>query len=380
MTERNKDTTGEKIPQLRPSQLEALLKLAIPNKKKILLVGPPGVGKTSIPRQVASDLGYKVITDHPVYGDPTDGKGIPWINQAEMKADYFPAGNLAKVLSATEPTLWLIDDFGQASPSVQASYMPPLLDRTINGHKIPDYVSVMATTNARSHRAGVQGLLEPVKSRFDTIIGLSVNLDDSCQYFLNLPDGDQYLEDASVELVSFLRFKEAEHDSILHNFVPTADLTNSPCPRTWEAVMRWVALFLEHPQDPGLELDMISGAVGAPAAAMYIAFQKIKRSLPSLDLLIADPQRAPIPCNNSSAMYAICTGLATRATTDNFGRIYEYSQRLEKHRCNEKHRSTGMMEFAVLLMRDCWRKDRALLATKAGMDMMSGPIGKMIHG
>lgn len=366
--------TVEKIPMLRPKQLKSLLKLAILNKKKILIVGKPGVGKTGIARQVASEIDYDVITDHPVYGDPTDAKGVIWYDQATHQADYHPVGNLAKVLAAKKPTLWLIDDFGQASQSVQASYMPPLLDRAINGHPIPDCVSVIATTNGRTHKAGVQGLLEPVKSRFDSIVGLTVNLEDSRNYFFKIAEGDEHLEDAAVELAGFLSMRE----SLLHDFQPTADLTNSPCPRTWEALMRWVALFLKEPGDPNVELAMMSGAVGAGAAAEYVGYQRVRRSITPPDAILLNPDKAHIPCENPSAMFATVVGLANLANRNNFDRIHTYAERLRLHKCSE-HRN-GKVEMAVLLLRDSWMQHQEVQETRSFSQIMAGPLGDMIRG
>ena len=65
-----------------------------------------------------------------------------------------------------------LDDLGQAPMSVQAAAMQLILARRINGFKISDKVIFMAATNRREDKAGVTGILEPVKSRFAWIVEL----------------------------------------------------------------------------------------------------------------------------------------------------------------------------------------------------------------
>ncbi len=76
-------------------------------------------------------------------------------------------------MTATKLTACFIDDLGQATPAVQAAAMQLILARTLNGHRVSDHVVFIAATNRRTDRAGVSGILEPVKSRFATLVELT---------------------------------------------------------------------------------------------------------------------------------------------------------------------------------------------------------------
>src|SRR6185436_20188967 len=107
------------------------------------------------------------------------------------------------------PCLWFLDDLGQAPPAVQASYMPWLLERECAGNRLPDHVVVMAATNRRTDRAGVAGVLEPVKSRFASIVTLEPDVDEWCDWAIKQPF-------MPPEVVAFIRFRP----ETLNQFVP----------------------------------------------------------------------------------------------------------------------------------------------------------------
>ena len=167
---------------MKPSQLIQFLSSAIQARLPILITGAPGVGKTSISEQVAHLTDSDFVVSHPVVEDPTDAKGLPWPDKAGKTATFLPFGELARVLNAKKQTIWMINDLGQATPAVQASYMQWILARRVNNHVLSEHVSIIAATNRRTDRAGVQGLLEPVKSRFASIVSLETDLDDWCEW------------------------------------------------------------------------------------------------------------------------------------------------------------------------------------------------------
>lgn len=340
---------------MKPSQLLTLLSHSIQARLPVLIVGAPGVGKTSIVEQAAEVAGCDLVVSHPAVADPTDAKGFPWAEKGAKNATFLPFGETARVLESTEPTVWFLDDLGQATPAVQASYMPWLLARRVNGHELPEHVTLLAATNRRTDRAGVTGVLEPVKSRFTTIVELAADLDEWCQWALQ----QSFIP---PEQVAFLRFKP----ELLCAFEATADLVNSPVPRTWENAGRILSAGL-----PKLvEQEALAGAVGAGAATELLSFVRMFRELPSVDGILMDPDAGEIP-TQTSVLYAVCTALASRATEENFGRVARYAERLY---------DAGHGDFAALTLRDSARRTPEVLQTPAFVQLASGELGQLIGG
>lgn len=337
---------------MKPSELIALLAETIAARLPILITGAPGIGKSDIVTQAAANANADLILSHPAVADPTDVKGLPWI--IDGHATFLPFGELSRALQADRPTVWFLDDLGQASPAVQASYMQLLLARRVNGHVLSDHVVFVAATNRRTDRAGVSGILEPVKSRFGAIVELEAHLDEWCSWAID--------HDLAPELIAFLRFQP----DLLCKFSASADLTNCPVPRTWSHVARLLQLRLS----PAVQAAAIAGAVGEGAAVEFLAFLRLYRELPNVDQILIDPDSVAVP-TAPATLYALSGALAHRTTEQNFGRIARYADRMLQ---------AGQGEFSVLLVRDAMKRTPAIVHTQAYVRLCTGDMGQLISG
>lgn len=317
---------------MRPERLSKFLVQSIKAKRRVLVKGKPGIGKSDIVAQACNELSAEMVLMHPSISDPTDYKGMPALTENGKEAHFLPFGDLSRLCKATKPTVAFLDDIGQAAPAVQASLMQLVLARSVNGTRISPEVVFVGATNDTSHMAGVSGMIEPLKSRWDTIVELDVSVDDWSGWALDagLP----------AELVAFIRFRPA----LLSDFKPTKEIRNSPCPRTWASVGNWL---MEGVKD----LEVFTGAVGEGAATEFYSFLDLYASLPSLDQILLDPSNAPVP-DKPAALFAVSTGLARKATPQNLERVTRYYSRLPK-------------EFEVLGMRDALRLDKKITMSPA---------------
>ena len=342
------------MAKVSPRQLKVMLAAFIKARMPLLITGIPGIGKTDIVGQAAKDAGFNLLISHPAVSDPTDFKGLPWPDKGGAFANFIPFGDFNVALKATEPLVWFFDDLGQAPASVQAAAMQLFLARRVNGHVLPDCVTFVGATNRRVDRAGVSGILEPVKSRFDSIVELVASVDDWSNWAFdhNIPS----------TMIAWIRFRP----EFLAKFEPTADLTNSPLPRTLYHMAKIEALNLP----PAIECAAFAGAVGEAAAVDYMGFRKLALSIGSLDAILLNPDTAPIP-KNPSELYATVVGLASKVNVKNFPRIATYAERLAK---------ADRGEFAVLMVRDCTRRDPKITYTDSFVKINSGKIGELITG
>lgn len=318
---------------MKANQLMNALSFAIKNRFPILIKGAPGIGKSDIVARAAKDAGAQLIISHPVVSDPTDYKGLPTANGESAK--FLPFGELDAIIKATEPTVFFLDDLGQAPASVQAACMQLILARRINEHKISDNVVFIAATNRKEDKAGVSGLLEPVKSRFASIVELEVDLDSWFDW--------AFENDMPIELISFLKFKPGH----LHEFKASKDIVNSSCPRT----LAYVGKMQKAGLSKDIEIEMFKGACGESFAVEYAAFLKVFRSLPSIDEIILNPKGAPVP-DAVDVTYALSGALAVKMNKQTIDSICTYMERLKA-------------EIAVATMTFAIRRDRTLAPTAA---------------
>jgi len=341
-------------PVLFPGEMTELLVRMIPAKMPILLTGKPGQGKTDVVYQAAALCGADVIVAHPVVDDPTDYKGMPAIVedvQGNKSAVFLPFGNLKSLLDAKKLTVYFMDDLGQAQKTVQAAAMQLLLARKINGHDVSDHVAFVAATNRKEDKAGVTGILEPVKDRFVVICEMVTSLDDWVKWALKKENNIPH------ELISFIRYRP----QFLTSFMPTSDMTKSPTPRTLAGVGKLLGLNLPK----SLELRTFSAAAGKEFAIEFTGFLRVYKDMPDPDAVLMDPHGAIIPSEKSS-LYALCGALSARASEGNVERFVTYINRLPD-------------EFSVLTMRDAITRDKTgIPKTKAFIEWASAHIDVMI--
>jgi len=300
----------------------------------VLIKGAPGVGKSDIVEQAAKEIDYDMILTHPVVSDPTDFKGQPCVvegKDGKKRAEFLPFGDLRKMMYAKHPTIVFIDDLGQAPAAVQAACMQLLLARQINGKKISDNITFLAATNRRQDRAGVTGILEPVKSRFYNIYELQPEKDDWIEWAL--------AHDMPEEVIGFVNFRP----DLLCTEEATSDIVNHPCPRTLAHAGDTIKMGLTSMED-------LSGVVGEGCAVELTGFMKVFRELPSIDAIIMDPDSAPVP-TDPSAQYAVVAALVGKVSKQNVKRIFQYGYRMPG-------------PFSILLAKDSIRKDKEIQHTK----------------
>ena len=276
-----------------------------------MITGKPGIGKSDLTDASRIEAGADMHIFHPVVSDPTDFKGLPYAGNGG-EACFLPFSDLNRLINATSPLVAFFDDLGQAPASVQAACMQLFLSRKLNGFQISDHVTFLAATNRKQDKAGVTGILEPVKSRFVSIVELEVSTDDWVRWAItkgNMP----------VELISFIRFRP----ELLDNFQPTRDITNSPSPRTVANVGK-----MERANLPAeLRREAVKGAAGEAFATEYLAFLDIFKELPNIDRILLNPDKEKVP-SEPAALFAVSGALAGKVNEVNADNAFRYINRM----------------------------------------------------
>jgi len=256
---------------------------------------------------------------------------MPWV--IDGIPQFVPFDKLKRLITANKLTICFLDDFGQAASSVQASFMQLIYARSVDGTPISPYVVFIAATNDKKHKAGVLGLIEPVKSRFVTILNLTTSVPDWTEWAI--------MHDIHPQVINFINaVPEA-----LDDFKPTTDLTNSPCPRTWENVSKIAYLNFS----PSIEFECFTGAVGSGRAMEFQSYREKESDLPTIKELL-DPSNALshslLPKENH-LIYFLINQLVYKANPKNIDRIIEIAVLLEP-------------EFSALLLNKCQQFNKHL--------------------
>jgi DNA polymerase III delta prime subunit len=331
MSNRRKIKTTS-VPSMTPAKMLKTLITAFENKLQLLLVGAPGVGKTELVLEAARRLGYNVIIMHPVVCDPTDFKGLPCL--VDGKAVFLPFKELQDMIDAKTPTIVFLDDLGQASAAVQSAVMQLILGGKLNGISLSEHVIFVGATNRREDMGNVQGILEPVKSRWHSIVGLEVDVETWLQW----------AEDNGIN--KYVRAFIARRPLLLHDFKPSQDMVNTPSPRT---VVNGSKV-IDAKFDPTVLRTLLAGSVGQGWADEYLAFMDMVDRMIDPNMVIQAPKDVDVPTDHD-VLYVLCQALSERATDLNFNNIMDFCNRIEER------------EFQKLLVSVATKRDKSLKNT-----------------
>lgn len=329
---------------MRPSAVSKTLNYLIDAQQPGMLWGPPGVGKSSVIRQVATARGIGLIDLRLSQLDAVDLRGIPSV-LATGKTHW----NQPTFLPTEGEGILFLDEINLGAPSVMAAGYQLVLDRKLGDYELPPGWIVLAAGNRTQDRTNVQQMSTALKNRF-VHLDYEVNLDDWCDWALR--------NGVHVSVLSFIRFRptmlnmfdaplKGDDADMRRQAQAMKDANAFATPRSWEFMSKMVT---QQP-DPEVEYDLFCGTVGEGAAAEFMGYLKYYRDLPNLDALLMNPSKTNVP-SEPATLYALSTGLAAKATDDNFDRVVQYALRMPQ-------------EFQVLLMKDAVTRSESLTNTKA---------------
>jgi ATPase family associated with various cellular activities (AAA) len=297
---------------MRISEFERVFEKSLGARKKILVVGPPGVGKTTLKRAVCRRAGWDYLGVCTPLLNPVKVGGYP-VAPKEDGGDARHAlfGTIGRAFRASRPTFLDFDDLAMGNGETLKSIVDLIQFGSVDERVLPECVAVGASSNGMGHGADFQGMIEPLKSKFHTILHVEPNIDDTVVYGLT--------HGWPGWLLGWIR----NTPDCLDGWKPLKDLQISGCTgRGLEHVAEFDAIGLDHP-------EVFAGAVGKGPATAMLAFRALQAELPDVDAVLLDPAGAPVP-ENPGARWLVTMALSAKLTAGNFGQVLLYLQRLPK--------------------------------------------------
>ncbi len=298
--------------------LEKLIEAQIP----VFVWGSPGIGKSSIIKQIAVDKGLAFVDLRLSLLDPTDLKGIPFFDKDNHEAVWASPNFLPK--EADSKGILFLDEINTAPPSVQASAYQLVLDRKVGDYELPKGWSIVAAGNHESDRGVVYRMPPPLANRF-VHLSMEVSFEDW--------KGWAYDNEIDSSIIAFLHYDESK----LFDFDPSKNQKSFPTPRSWEYVHKILASELE----PVLLMDIISGAVGNESATAFMSFRKVMHRLPNIERLL-EGEELEVE-HDSQVLFALIAGVVSHIkqnpSKEKIDNALKFSLSLPK-------------EFSVMLVKD----------------------------
>jgi len=248
-------------------------------KHSVFIWGAPGIGKSSVVKQVANERDLELIDLRISQLAPTDIRGLPYTKDG--RAYFAPPA----FLPISGEGILFLDELNMASPSVMGIAQQLILDRQVGDYKVPDGWFIIAAGNRTEDRAAISQMPTPVANRF-IHFHIDTNLDSWKEYAI--------AQGVDEKILSFLNFRP----QLLYHFEKNQSAW--PSPRSWGFA------------DTLLSIDLnIESAVGSGAASEFYAYQTIYKELPNVEAIFrGEDIRVP---HEPSLMYAVCGAMINRA-------------------------------------------------------------------
>jgi len=307
---------------VKASEVIDTLSHLIDSKLPVFIWGAPGIGKSSIVKEIAKDKDLEFLDLRLSLLDPTDMKGIPFFDSENKQGVWAPPSFLPS--DKDSRGILFLDEINSAPPAVQASAYQLVLDRRVGEYELPKGWSIVAAGNRESDRGVVYRMPPPLANRF-VHLEMDIDVDDWKKW--------AYRNDISESLIAYISYEP----EALFNFDKDNTQKAFATPRSWSFVDTILKSSL--PQD--LLLDTISGAVGKERAVSFLSFKQVESRLPDISAIIEG--RAVEIENDAKVLTILISGIVSRLKKDSkiehIDNILDFSMRLPK-------------EFAILLIKE----------------------------
>ena len=303
------------------ASLSALVDEQIPT----FLWGAPGIGKSSIVKQIAQEKDVNFIDLRLSLLDPTDLKGIPFYDKESHTALWAPPAFLPR----DGVGILFLDELNTAPPAVQASAYQLILDRKVGEYTLPDGYAIVAAGNRESDRGIVYKMPSPLANRF-VHLEMEVSVEDWKDWAYSAGIDDR--------IIAYIAYKNED----LFSFDPKLNEKSFATPRSWEFVNN----ILKSSMPANLVLESVAGAIGRERAVNFLSFSKVMGRLPDLDAILSG--ESSDQSKEIDVLYALSAGLVSKilsapedAKVEN---LLMYSLAMQS-------------EFAVMMVQDLQRAD-----------------------
>jgi len=281
------------------------------------LWGPPGVGKSSLVREICKENNWKLVDLRLSLLNPVDLRGLPVVDRENQIANWYPPAFLPQKNDPRIGILFL-DEINLAPLSVQAAAYQLILDKKVGEYEFPRHWKIIAAGNRETDRANVYKISAPLANRF-----IHYTITTSVETWREWARK----EDIRIEVVQFISLKRAS----LLQLPNGADEKAFPSPRSWEFVSELLNAF-DYDEDTGITDDLkqtIVGAVGEGTGKEFIAFLgsfRMKETLRQVEEFISTG-KLTLP-KNPSARYAFVyavydTHKSGKMTDSQYNMFYE---------------------------------------------------------
>jgi len=265
-------------------ETKELVKMIITAGRTPFIWGPPGIGKSTIGRDIAEELKAELfILDAPLLQPIDYVAAVP--DHTSKRIALYPSGFLPE----KGPAVVLVEDLPHAKGYQQVPLMQMVLDRRIGPLKFGNDVYFIITGNREEDLAGVNPLPSPLLNRL-------VHVDMQ-------PDLEEWIvwakkNELADEIIGFLQAFPGEFLKL-----PQEGQRAWPTPRTWHILSDCI----KGKSNESTVRNIAIGTIGPTTTGMFMAYVKYLRDVDPVKII----EKGEIPNETGrDKLYAIIQSVA----------------------------------------------------------------------
>lgn len=321
-----------------------------------ILWGPTGIGKSSIVKQLAKQLNYKLIDIRLSQREAVDILGMPYtakaeINGKEMDAlSHHPPEWFLRALMEGNTILFL-DELNRARPEVLQAVFELALDRRLNGESLPPSVLIVSACNPPDARYDTVDFDDALSARF-----MHLHVKTNADIWLDWAKAkdDNKVQNVNPFVTSFIA-QNKEALNVVYKEDNDFPVEVKPCSRSWE----FVSLVEELGLSDSMMRECIRGLVGPEFAQSYMASRKESDKPITLEELFRMTKDAHDPIRERVMSYS--KGVDGKVRSD---LLKETCKDIERSLANDKNDECSAHKEQVLDFLELIPKDIALATLK----------------
>jgi len=265
----------------------------------IMMWGPPGIGKSTIIREMTEELDIGFIDVRLAQREPVDIRGLPVPRDDRQGVDWIIASEWPRESQEgfNPRGIILFDEITAADPSLQVAAYELILDRRLGMlYDVPEGWYIVAAGNRTKDAAVARTMSSALANRFCHI---ELAADSKSWVDWGWKNG------IHPSVLAFIRFRP----DLLFNMTGNRE-RGWPSPRTWARV----SLEMQLAETTGLSdralSHIIEGLVGVGAAIEFQGFMNWAEKLPDIEGILRGDEKLVIP-ERSDQRYALISALVT---------------------------------------------------------------------
>ena len=257
----------------------------------ILIHSSPGVGKSSIVRQVAEKLGIGFVDVRLAEMESVDIRGLPSVDKdlGVMKwnaPDFWPRDPESKGII-------FLDEITSCDKSCQVAAYELILDRKIGDfYKVPDGWYIVSAGNLTTDRAVAMSMSSALSNRF-LHVELEADPEQWCKWAMT--------HDVHPSVTGFIQYRPEN----LFNMEKENLERGWPSPRSWDRVSQMCKIYGNNEQ---LLRKITYGLVGPAKGVEFMEFHRLNKSFDNILDMLYGKTPIKIPEKNDQ-LYAMCSSL-----------------------------------------------------------------------